>query len=113
METSNARLVTRPTVPTFSELGTSFSGLLRYLNDFVVVGSIYILLHTYLVCNQELGPLISDIERSVLALVSAYYSLPSTQGRTLRKLLSESMVSLANSMQCLLRALDSKPEGQR
>jgi len=108
METSNARLVTRPTVPTFSELGTSFSGLLRYLNDFVVVG-----IHTYLLCNQELGPLISDIERSVLALVSAYYSLPSTQGRTLRKLLSDSMVSLANSMQCLLRALDSKPEGQR
>lgn len=62
--------------------------------------------------KQELRPLISDIEQSMLALVSVYYSLPSSQGRTLRKLVADSMVSLAVSMQSLLRALDSKPEGQ-
>jgi len=65
------------------------------------------------VCNQELQPLISGIEQSFLALVSAYYSLPSTQGHTLRKLVADSVVSLASSMQCLLRALDSKTEGER
>jgi len=62
---------------------------------------------------QELGPLIRDIEQSMLALVSAYYSFPSSQGVTLRKLIADTMVSLSSSMQCLLRALDSKGEGQR
>jgi len=63
--------------------------------------------------TQELHPLISDIEQSMLALVSAYYSVPMSHGRTLRKLIADSVVSLANSMQCLLRALDSKNEAQR
>jgi len=57
--------------------------------------------------------LISDIEQSMLVLVSVYYSLPPSQGRTLRKLVADTVVSLAVSMQSLLRALDSKPEGQR
>jgi len=65
------------------------------------------------VIKQELRPLISDIEQSLLALVSTYYSLPSSQGRTLRKLVADSVVSLAVSMQCLLRALDCKNESQR
>jgi len=65
------------------------------------------------VCNQETQPLISGIEQSFLALVSAYYSLPSAQGQTLRRLLADSVVSLTSSMQCLLRALDSRSEGQR
>ena len=65
------------------------------------------------VFNQELQPLISGIEQSFLALVSAYYSLPSAQGLTLRRIVADSVVSLASSMQCLLQALDSKDEGQR
>jgi len=66
-----------------------------------------------LVCWQELRPLISDIEQSVLGFVSAYYSLPSSCGRTLRKSVADTMVSLASSMQSLLQALDSKTEAQR
>jgi len=66
-----------------------------------------------LVCWQELQPLISDVEHSVLALVSAYYSLPSSQGRTLRKSVAKTLVSLASSMQSLLQALDSKTKPQR
>lgn len=62
--------------------------------------------------KQELRPLITGIEQSFLALVSAYYSLPSTHGHTLRRLVADSVVSLASSMQCLLRALDCKGEGQ-
>lgn len=62
--------------------------------------------------KQEIQPLISGIEQSLLALVSAYYSLPSAQGHTLRRLLADSVVSLTSSMQCLLRALDSRSEGQ-
>ena len=64
-------------------------------------------------CYQELQPLISGIEQSLLALVSTYYFLPTSHGCTLRKLVADSMVSLASSMQCLLRALDNKHEGQR
>jgi len=68
---------------------------------------------TIVVCDQELRPLISDIEQSILALISTYYSLPSSHGHTLRKSVADSVVSLANSMQCLLRALDTKSESQR
>jgi len=64
-------------------------------------------------CNQEVQPLTSSIEQSFLAMVSAYYSLPSAQGLTLRKIVADAVVSLASSMQRLLHALDSKGKGQR
>lgn len=54
-----------------------------------------------------LQPLIDGIERCSLALVSAYYSLPPSQGLTLRKLVTNSVVELISALQTLIVSLNT------
>jgi len=50
---------------------------------------------------------VNGIERASLALVSAYYSLPVSHGRTLRKLVTDSVLALITALKTLVVSLNT------
>lgn len=57
--------------------------------------------------SSDLQPLVNGIERASLALVSAYYSLPISQGQTLRRLVTDSVLALITALQTLVVSLNT------
>ncbi|XP_076470130.1 cyclin-D1-binding protein 1 homolog isoform X2 [Babylonia areolata] len=54
---------------------------------------------------KESGGMVSSLEKTVLELVSMFYSLPKTQGMTLRKILQKAVVEILESVQTLVTSL--------
>ncbi|XP_050399314.1 cyclin-D1-binding protein 1 homolog isoform X1 [Patella vulgata] len=55
--------------------------------------------------QKECEALISGLEKSVLALVSSYYSLPKTQGMTLRKEIQKNIQQIIERIQNLVKSI--------
>lgn len=58
--------------------------------------------------DAEVKPLVTNIEMAVLALISIFYSMPLSQGRTLHKAVSKSVIGVVEALQSLTKSIQIK-----
>jgi Grap2 and cyclin-D-interacting len=63
--------------------------------------------------NEELHPLMTNIEMSLLGLVSTFYTLPVSEGQILHKAVCQTVIGVVEAVLDLLKSLQLKQTAER